>query len=201
MIKSQVIEYLSKHNFHPSKKMGQNFLIEENVAKKLVSYIDFKNVDVIVEVGPGLGQLTEQLVQKNIKVICIELDKRLSEHIKTKFLNVELINDDILNVDLFNLLKQYKNPILVSNLPYSISSLMIKKFLQQDKIKNFYCLLQKEYVNRLKATNNNAEYNSLSALTQFYTSLNVLVDVSKNNFIPEPQVDSTFISLKKNNNK
>ncbi|GHU27029.1 hypothetical protein FACS1894152_2930 [Bacilli bacterium] len=96
---NEVQIYLKQNNFVPSKKMGQNFLIDNNIAQNIMRAIDFTPFDLIVEIGPGLGAITEQLLFVNKPVIAIELDKRLFAHLKKKLSKIHLINDDILHVD------------------------------------------------------------------------------------------------------
>jgi 16S rRNA (adenine1518-N6/adenine1519-N6)-dimethyltransferase len=99
MNKFDTLNHIKLKNFIPSKKMGQNFLINNSISQNIVDNIDFKNVDCIIEIGPGFGALTKELSNLNINLICVELDKRLAEYIKNNFKNVTVINDDILNLD------------------------------------------------------------------------------------------------------
>jgi 16S rRNA (adenine1518-N6/adenine1519-N6)-dimethyltransferase len=192
-----VNQFLEQNNFNPSKKMGQNFLINSDICAKLVNSISFKNTDLIIEIGPGLGAITEYLVKKDIKIIAIELDKRLSEYITKKYPTIELINNDVLKIDFDSLTAKYKNPILVSNLPYSISSVVVVKFIKSN-IKEMHCMLQKEMVLRMSAKKSTHEYNAFSVLLQTYATVTQVMEISKNNFVPPPNVDSIFISIVKN---
>ena len=130
-------KYIKKNKFNPSKKMGQNFLIDQNVVDHIIS---------IINIGPGLGALTKNLCKLNADVHLIEVDKRLfeylNEHYKDKT-NIELYCKDVLKFDLDLIAKQYKNCIIVSNLPYSISSLVIIQFLQTKHVQTMFCMLQK----------------------------------------------------------
>jgi 16S rRNA (adenine1518-N6/adenine1519-N6)-dimethyltransferase len=187
-------------NFVPSKKMGQNFLTDDSVAQSIVSLINVGQYDLVIEIGPGTGMLTQYLVQFNRKVIAIELDKRLAEKLHTKlekYTNLEIINNDILQTDLVKLSADYKEVVLVSNLPYSISTPMMLQFLKQDKIKPFYCMLQKELVNRLIAKPNTKEYGSISVLVQYYAAITKLLEVPPQSFTPAPKVDSNVIVINK----
>jgi 16S rRNA (adenine1518-N6/adenine1519-N6)-dimethyltransferase len=159
--------YFAIKNFFPSKKMGQNFLIDENIAQKIAKLVDKDCFDAIIEVGPGGGILTKFLVLYNKPLIAIELDKRLASTLHNqfrKYQNLEIVNDDVLKIDLIKLAHHYVNPVLLSNLPYSISSPMILKFLKQDKIKTFYCMLQKEMVDRIIAKPGSKGYNAFTVL-------------------------------------
>jgi 16S rRNA (adenine1518-N6/adenine1519-N6)-dimethyltransferase len=189
-------------NFVPSKKMGQNFLTDNNIAQTIVNLIDVAQYDLVIEVGPGTGALTQYLVQFNHKVIAIELDKRLAALLKHKFnlyANLEVINDDILNIDLTQLTASYKRIVLVSNLPYSISTPMLIKFLKQEKIKVFYCMLQQELVDRLIARPATKNYGSISVLLQFYAIIGKLLNVPPQSFTPIPKVQSNVIVISKLN--
>ncbi|MDR2821652.1 MAG: 16S rRNA (adenine(1518)-N(6)/adenine(1519)-N(6))-dimethyltransferase RsmA [Mycoplasmataceae bacterium] len=195
-----VNKFLHENGFNPSKKMGQNFLINKQVCQDIVDAIDFTNVDLVIEIGPGLGAITDYLVPKAKHFIAIEIDKRLHEHIKNRYNNIEVINEDVLRVDFDELTKNYKNPIIVSNLPYSISSLVVVKFIKSN-IKQMYCMLQKEMVDRIIAKPSTHEYNGFTVLLNTYASVSKIMNISKNNFNPMPNIDSTFISIIKNNKK
>ncbi|MDR1850532.1 MAG: 16S rRNA (adenine(1518)-N(6)/adenine(1519)-N(6))-dimethyltransferase RsmA [Mycoplasmataceae bacterium] len=192
-------EFLTSHNFNPSKKMGQNFLINEEVCKNIVDSIDFTNVDCVIEIGPGLGAITKYIVQKSNNVIAIEIDKRLSEYISKTYPQIKLINEDVLKVDFNELTNQYKNPIIISNLPYSISSLVVIKFIKSN-IQHMYCMLQKEMVERMLAVPKTHEYNGFTVLLNTYTTITKTMNISKNNFMPAPEVDSIFIAIHRNEN-
>ena len=201
MIQIDAKEYVKSKNFNPSKKMGQNFLVNENIITEIIESISFDNIDTIIEIGPGLGALTKHLVNTNKPVICIELDKRLYSELKVKFKDVKnltLINNDVLREDFDFLTQNTGKTMIVSNLPYSISSLVIVKFLKCKNIDSMYCMLQKEMAQRLIAKPRQKEYNSFSVLAQYQSSVKFLVDVNKNNFYPMPEVDSSFISISKN---
>jgi 16S rRNA (adenine1518-N6/adenine1519-N6)-dimethyltransferase len=188
-------------NFVPSKKMGQNFLTDRNVAQNIINLIDVDAYDLIIEVGPGMGALTEYLVEFNHKVMAVELDKRLAAKLTNKFKqydNLEIMNHDILQVDLEKISSSYKKVVLVSNLPYSISTPMMLKFLKQNKIQTFYCMLQKELVDRLIARPNSKEYGGISVLMQTYADIANLLDVSPNSFTPPPKVESNVIVINRN---
>jgi 16S rRNA (adenine1518-N6/adenine1519-N6)-dimethyltransferase len=191
-------------NFVPSKKMGQNFLTDKNIARGIINLVNVEQYDLIIEVGPGMGALTQYLVEFNRKVIAIELDKRLAAKLKTQFIqysNLEIINNDILQVDLVKICKDYQRIVLVSNLPYSISTPMMLKFIKQNKISTFYCMLQKELVDRLIAKPNTKDYGSISVLMQSYTNVAKLLNVPPQSFTPAPKVESNVIVINKNENQ
>ncbi len=193
-------EYLTSRQFNPSKKMGQNFLINENISKNIVTSINFKDVDLVLEIGPGLAALTDYLVDQKFDLTLIELDKRLNEFLVKRFKNkkVKIINQDVLRINFHEIINGYKNPIIVSNLPYSISSLVILKFLKTAKINSFYCMLQQEMVDRICAPVRTKKYNAFTALISYYCDVKKTLNISANNFFPAPDVDSCFISIQKN---
>lgn len=181
--------------------MGQSFLINKETATSIVNLIDFSKHDCVIEIGPGKGALTYYLATKKIKVVAIELDKRLAEYIKKTYPKINLINDDILNVDLDKLFSQYANPILISNLPYSISSPLLVKYLHLTTSPNFICMFQKEFADRLIALPQTKQYGALSVVTQIYLDCQKLMEVNKNNFNPKPKVDSVVVKISRQKDK
>lgn len=191
-------EFIKKNNFIPSKKMGQNFLINDNISKKIVEVSNCENKNIL-EIGPGFGAITKYLIKKSKKVLAIELDKRLFEYLVSNFKseNLILLNDDILKVDLDKTFKINKmtNVCVVSNLPYSITSLVLIKFLLCKEIKKIIIMVQKEFASRICAKTNTKEYNALSCLAQFIFDCKNHFCIGSNNFIPSPNVESTIIEL------
>jgi 16S rRNA (adenine1518-N6/adenine1519-N6)-dimethyltransferase len=180
--------------------MGQNFLVDLNVAQQIVKLVKPNNYDLVIEVGPGNGALTQYLVKTSNKMIAIELDKRLTESLRKQFnqyKNLEIINDDILNVSLSNIAQNYQNVLLISNLPYSISTPMLLHFLNQNTINVFYCMLQKELVDRLIAKPSHKTYGAISVLMQYYATINKIMNVDAQTFFPSPKISSNFILIKK----
>lgn len=196
--------YLTKNNFFPSKKLGQNFLINQNICQEIVKAVDTKNVDLIIEIGPGLGSITDFLIDKKVELILIEFDKRLNEFLNKRFIDIKqikIINNDVLKVSLDELVKQHKNPIIVSNLPYSISSQVLFQFMECNKIRKGYFMLQKEMVERIKAKPKTKNYNGFSAAFNYYCDVKNIMTLNGKNFEPQPDVDSVFIEIiKKNKN-
>jgi 16S rRNA (adenine1518-N6/adenine1519-N6)-dimethyltransferase len=182
--------------------MGQNFLIDENIAQKITNLIHTDAHDAIIEIGPGGGILTQFMVLYNKPLVVIELDKRLAASLTKKFdkyKNFALINNDVLKVNLEQITKTYVSPVLLSNLPYSISSPMMLHFIKQSKIKVFICMLQKEMADRISAMPGTKSYNALSALVQWHASVAKMMDVSPNSFDPPPAVDSCVVEIQRNN--
>lgn len=193
----QIKNNLKNLKFIHSKKLGQNFLISDQICEEIYEGIDFSNVDLIIEVGCGTGMLTKYLLKKNIEFVGIELDKRLHELLKKKFKNANFINNDILKTDLDELSAKYKNILLISNLPYSITSEFLLLFMKSNKINTCYLMLQKESVERINSIPKTKKYNAFTVLSQTYLSNEIILNVDRENFNPQPHVDSVFVKFDK----
>ncbi len=196
--KKEVISFLKENNFSPSKKLGQNFLINNNINKRIVDSCSIKTNEYILEIGAGLGAITQFIFEKTKNLILVELDKRLSSYLKNNFKQVLIYNDDFLKFDFEQKLKDIKKIKVISNLPYSISSKIILKLLSSNLVDEIFILVQKEMAQRLLAKINSKDYNAFSVLIQMFSDIKYLFTVAPNNFIPMPKVDSWFISIKKN---
>lgn len=196
--KVTIKELLKNAGIHPSKKLGQNFLISRNVLVRIISTADLKNTDIILEIGPGIGTLTKGLAQEAKKVIAVEKDKRMIEILKEtlkEFKNVEIINADILKFTLGPKTLYPKPYKIVANLPYYITSPVIRKFLEaENKPQQMILMLQKEVAQRIIARP--PQMNLLAVTTQFYTKPEIISYVSRNCFWPRPKVDSAIIRIK-----
>lgn len=191
--------YLIKENFVPSKKMGQNFLIDNNIKNKIVDVSDAKQGDTILEIGPGLGAITQIILERGFNLLCVELDKRLAEHLTNKFSsnnNFELVNDDILKYDISKKLDE-KETHVIANLPYSISSKIIFNLIKIKNIKSIVIMVQKELALRVIAKVGSKDYGSLAVISSLFFESTLEFDVSPKNFIPEPAVNSSILKLKR----
>lgn len=195
---------LKDKKFLPSKKMGQNFLSDINIINKIIDLApDLTQYDAVIEIGPGLGAITQLLVKKVDRLICVELDKRLYADLKIKFKNyknLQLINDDFLEINLENLCKEFKNVIVVANIPYSITTPIVVKCLSFNKIKSLYIMVQKEVADKWvysKTANRNASTNIIN----YYFDVKKILHISKNCFVPAPKVDSSMVLLNKKTNE
>lgn len=196
-------KYIKKFKFAPSKKMGQNFLVDEFVIQDIINQLGNAQYDAIIEIGPGLGAITKHLCQLNVDLHLIELDKRLYAYLSEHFSQekkVKLYCQDVLQTDLDTIAKNYKNCIIVSNLPYSISSLVIIKFLKTKNIKTMYCMLQKELVEKMICKPKSKIYNSFSVLVHKQANVEKLIDIDNSSFVPPPEVQSNFICITKKPN-
>jgi 16S rRNA (adenine1518-N6/adenine1519-N6)-dimethyltransferase len=181
-------------DFFMKKSLGQNFLIDKNVALSEVSYANITKEDIVLEVGPGAGILTEILADKAKQVIAIEIDKNIVKNLKDKLpRNVELINNDALKIDFSKLPKFNK---IVSNLPFQISSPITFKFLEYD-FDLAVLIYQKEFAYRMVADIGNKDYSRLSVGVYFKAECEILENVSRTCFKPQPNVDSCIVRLNK----
>ncbi len=183
---------LKKYDIQPSKGLGQNFLINKDIFSKIIEASDISSTDIVLEIGPGTGNLTKELAQKAKGVIVVEKDKRminfLYEHLKD-FQNIEIINKDILDFTID--LKKYK---LVANLPYYITSPVIRKFLEKETNPSLLVLMvQKEVAQRICA--GPPKMSLLSVSVQFYAEPKIISFVSKKYFWPSPKVDSAILKI------
>lgn len=191
----QMKEICRIYEISPKRSKGQNFLVTENIYDKIVSSAEVSNQDLIVEVGPGLGFLTAKLAREAKKVIAVELDDRLAEILKIGIdsqgvENVEIINQDILKFNPEGI-GNYK---IVANIPYNISSILLRTFLEaKNKPEMMVLMVQKEVANRIVAQA--PDMNLLALSVQFYGQPSIIKEVKAGNFWPEPKVDSAVIKI------
>jgi 16S rRNA (adenine1518-N6/adenine1519-N6)-dimethyltransferase len=183
-------------NIKPNKKLGQNFLINKYTINTLMEILAVSEDDYVVEIGPGKGALTEHLIKKTKNYIGIEKDKILCEYLLEKFQNnIDIRNEDILKTN-FNSLHK-KNFKVIGNIPYNISTKILLMCMEQrNKINEIYLMMQKEFVERVIANNNNKNYGRLSIIMQLYFETQKYIDINPSDFYPEPKVYSSFMSLR-----
>ena len=182
--------------FEFKKSLGQNFLQDKNVISKITSKDNFLDNSLIIEIGPGSGALTKELVKTGNRVICFEIDKRLDKFLSEIEGNITIIYEDFLKVDLKKVLKneKFENLYIVSNLPYYITTPIITQVVEEKiPVNTMFLMMQKEVALRIKAKPNTRDYNSLSIYLQYNFKISTLVNVSKNSFIPKPKVDSIVL--------
>lgn len=184
-------------NFEYKKSLGQNFLMDKNIINKISDSINPTKNDLIVEIGPGAGALTSELVKKESDLICFEIDKRLEEKLKQFESNkVKLVFNDFLKVNLNEYIdSKYKNIYFIGNLPYYITTAIINKIVAESNPKEIVVMVQKEVGQRFMSKPNSREYGSLSVFLQYNFDIEKVVSVSKNCFEPIPKVDSIVIKL------
>lgn len=197
MIVDNVIKKLKENGLYAKKHFGQNFLIDKNVLDKIISISNITKEDTIIEIGPGMGCLTEYLAIHSKKVICYEIDPDMISMLKETLLplydNIELIGLDFLKADLSEYMRNAENIKVVANLPYYITTPIIFKLLSETKIKQFTFMVQKEVGDRLTGKPNTKDYNSLSVAMEYKTKSRIAYKVSPNSFFPAPKVDSALL--------
>ncbi len=190
---------LKKYGLRANKKLGQNFLINEEIINQIIEKADVNKNDTIIEIGPGLGSLTAKLLENANKVIAIELDSNMSNILKERFClydNFELIENDVLKVNLNEIIEKYESVKVVANLPYYITTPIIMKLLEERlKLKSITVMVQKEVGERFCAVPNSKEYGAITISINYYTKPEIIIDVPKENFEPMPEVDSCVIKL------
>lgn len=196
-------EILEKHGFSFKKSLGQNFLIDTNTLGNIVSHANLsKNVGVI-EIGPGIGALTEHLARAAGKVVAYEIDGRLIpvlEDTLAPYDNITVVHEDILNVNLEEALVEhfsdYDDVIVVANLPYYVTTPIIMKFLlEKIAISGMIIMMQKEVADRITASPGTKAYGSLSIAIQYYMDAEVAMIVPKTVFVPQPKIESAVLRL------
>ena len=200
----RVIQQLMKeHHISARKKYGQNFLIDANILRQIVEAAEINKEDLVLEIGPGLGALTEQLLKAAGKVVAVEVDQVLipilQENLKD-YTNLVLLNDDILKVDLDELLQKEgdgRKAKVVANLPYYITTPIVAELLEkQNNLESITVMVQKEVAQRMQEGPSSKAYGALSLLVQYYAKAELMMTVSSSCFIPKPDVDSAVIRLK-----
>lgn len=197
-----VKEIIEKYGFRFSKSLGQNFLIDGNIIDRIIEGANIRKDDGIIEVGPGIGTLTQKLCESAEKVVAIELDSNLLpilEETLGSYNNVDIVHGDVLKVNLNQLIEEKlegKKVKVVANLPYYITTPIIMRLLEEKlNIDKIVVMVQKEVALRMKATPGNKDYGALSIAVQYYSKPEIIVDVPKNVFMPRPNVDSAVIML------
>lgn len=193
-------------NFEYKKSLGQNFLIDKNIINKIINSIDLKEEPLIIEIGPGSGALTKELVKLNANIISFEIDTRLKSELDklcNENGNLEIIYEDFLKINLKEFLKQkkYKNLYFVANLPYYITTAIINKITEESNPKEMILMVQKEVADRFSAHPNTRDYGSISVFLQYNYDISKVVLVPKTCFYPSPKVDSVVIKFETRENK
>ncbi|MGM0877665.1 MAG: 16S rRNA (adenine(1518)-N(6)/adenine(1519)-N(6))-dimethyltransferase RsmA [Bacillota bacterium] len=194
---------LEKYGFSFKKSLGQNFLIDPNVLSRIVDHANVTDKTGVIEIGPGIGALTEQLARRAKKVVAFEIDQRLLPILNetlAPYPNVSIIHQDVLEANLAEAVKEYfsdcEEIMVVANLPYYVTTPIIMKLLEdQLPLKGIVVMLQKEVADRISAKPSTKEYGSLSIAVQYYTDAKTVMTVPKTVFVPQPNVDSAIIRL------
>jgi len=201
-IPKNTIEILNKYGFVLQKKYGQNFLIDTHVLEKIIKAADITEKDFVLEIGPGIGTLTQYLCENAGKVVAVEIDKNLIPILNetlSPYKNVTIMNEDILKVDIASLVKTYNEskPIkVVANLPYYITTPIIMGLFENHvPLAGVTVMIQKEVAERIKALPGSKDYGALSLAVQFYARPYIVAYVPPNCFLPRPKVGSAVVNL------
>ena len=201
-IPSNTIEVLKKYNFSFQKKFGQNFLIDTHVLEKIIEESEITPDDCVLEIGPGIGTMTQYLAENARQVVAVEIDKALIPILAdtlSDYDNVKVINDDILKVDIQKLCDEYNGgkPIkVVANLPYYITTPIIMGLFESHvPLKSITIMVQKEVADRMQEGPGSKEYGALSLAVQYYAKPEIVANVPPNCFMPRPNVGSAVIKL------
>lgn len=192
---------MDKYHITANKNLGQNFLIDDDTVSGIVDAANVSKDDLIIEIGPGLGTLTKELLDRAGKVICIELDKRMIEILNDRFSmydNFKVLNDDVLKVNLKELIaeEKVKTTKIVANLPYYITTPIIMKLLEERlDIETITVMIQKEVADRLVTKPGTGDTGAITYAIHYYTNPKRVLEVPNTAFIPEPKVNSTVINL------
>ena len=203
--KSRTTEIMGRFDLHTKKVFGQNFLTEPGIVRKIADECVLSDDSCAIEIGPGIGALTEQLAKRAGKVMAFEIDERLKEVLPyslADYGNVEVRFEDFLNVDVKSVVdeiqKEYSDVMVAANLPYYITTpLLFKIFESEANISRIVVMMQKEVADRFAATPNSKDYNALSIITQYLYDVRIVLKVSRNVFEPKPNVDSSVVEFKK----
>ncbi|HWO76060.1 MAG TPA: 16S rRNA (adenine(1518)-N(6)/adenine(1519)-N(6))-dimethyltransferase RsmA [Bacillus sp. (in: firmicutes)] len=198
-------EILEKYGFSFKKSLGQNFLIDPNVLRKIVSFAELEPESGAIEIGPGIGALTENLARACEKVVAFEIDQRLLpilEDTLGDYQNIMIIHQDVLKADVGAVMREHfkeeQDVMVVANLPYYVTTPILMKLLHdQIPVRGFVVMMQKEVAERLAAEPGSKEYGSLSIAIQYYTVPEKVMIVPKSVFMPQPNVDSAVVRLTK----
>ena len=196
-------ELLSDNNFNLKKKFGQNFIIDENIIDSIIDKSKIGDDTLVIEIGPGAGSLTSKLAVFAKNVLCYEVDEALKpvlSHSLKDFNNIEIIFNDFLKSDVNNDIKKYSYNKLyvIANLPYYITTPILMKLITDNiEVDKIVVMVQKEVGDRFRAKPNTKDYSSLSVYLNYYFDVKKILDVSRNVFLPKPNVDSIVVEFTK----
>lgn len=201
---STIREIRNKFGFNLTKALGQNFLTDKNIIDKIIEGASITDQDLVIEIGPGMGVITEELLKRAKKVVAIEIDSRLVPILNCVFKdyeNLEIINQDVLKTSLREIINKqgrenYKAVKIVGNLPYYITTPIIMKILEEDlDIESVTIMMQKEVADRIKAKPGTKDYGAITVMVNYFAHVELVTQVSKEVFYPPPKVDSSVLRL------
>ncbi len=196
-------EIIDKFNLRLKKSLGQNFLIDTNILRRIVDLAEINETTGVIEIGPGIGALTEQLASRAKRVVAYEIDKRLLPVLKetlSDYPNVTVIHEDVLKADVKKAIEMHfrdvDDVIVAANLPYYVTTPILMKLLEERlPLRAIVVMVQAEVADRIAASPGTKEYGSLSIAAQFYAEIEKVLDVPKTVFLPPPRVESAVIRL------
>ena len=199
---SKTKEILNKYQLQAKKKFGQNFLIDSNIVNKIVKTANIDENTIVIEIGPGIGAMTELLAKEAKKVFCFEIDSDMVEIITNEIINqginnIEIHEVDFLKVELSDYDLKSERVIVVSNLPYYITTPIIFKLLNEEVVSEIYVMVQDEVARRLVGLPGTKDYGSLSVMLKYLAESKYEFKVGRNCFLPAPNVDSGIVSIKR----
>ena len=209
---SKTRSIMNKFDIRANKRYGQNFLIDDNVLENIVNASNVTEEDLVIEIGPGLGNLTEYLLDRAKYVLLVEIDPKMIEVLNHRFAdmkNFTLINNDILQVNIDEMVEkikeekgfEFRKVKVVANLPYYITTPIIFKLLEDENIiSDITVMVQKEVAERMVAAPKSKEFGILTLMVKYFSEANIEIIVPNSSFIPEPGVTSAVISLEKKRN-
>lgn len=205
MGKNNTLDIIKKHKLRLTKSLGQNFLNDDEVVKKIVAAAEIDNETLVLEIGPGVGSMTKELAKSAAGVVAVEIDKylipALDENLR-EYINITIINKDIMKTDINSIISEFKDKYraervkVVANLPYYITTPIIMKFLEEvNSVDGMVFMVQKEVAVRMVSVPGTKDYGALSVAVQFHSRPEIVFDVPPHCFIPQPEVHSTIIRL------
>ena len=200
---STIKDIKERYGFKLSKSLGQNFLTDKNIIDRIIESAEIGPDDLVIEIGPGIGVITREAAETARKVIAVEIDKNLIPILKETLSdvdNVEIVNQDILKTDVNQMVENQGDSVsgvkIIGNLPYYITTPIIMKLLEDGvKANSITVMMQKEVADRIKAFPGSKAYGALSVAVQYYCTVEAVVNVPKEVFVPQPKVDSTVLRL------
>jgi 16S rRNA (adenine1518-N6/adenine1519-N6)-dimethyltransferase len=201
---STLKELMAAHRFRPLHRLGQNFLVDSRVLDRIVAELEAGPGDLVLEIGPGLGTLTQRLAQAAGDVLTVEVDGRAVDLLRQVLLpqapNVELVHGDAMRLDLRTLLAERLRPgaraRVAANLPYYITTPLLMRLLEEElPLSRLVVMVQKEVADRMVAPPGSKEYGALSVAVQYFTEARLALRVSRGAFLPAPEVDSALVAL------
>ncbi|MBF8246806.1 MAG: ribosomal RNA small subunit methyltransferase A [Rickettsia sp.] len=190
---SSLFKIIKNYNILPKYFLGQNFLLDQNIIKKIIDSANIKQNSHVLEIGPGIGSLTKYIVKEfPRKVTLIEYDKQFSK-ILDDYNDVDIIYDDVLKIDMSNIFSNQEDNIIIANLPYYISSKILMKIFAIKNLSRFVIMIQKEVGDKILSKHNQKSYGKLSVISQILYKIRKICDVNSASFYPRPKVTSSVL--------